>query len=76
MTRSEAMAKIAASLPQLSDERVQTLAELAQSWTDDARRPAEDHATRSAIANGIAQARRGEFATDEEVAEAYQRFRK
>jgi predicted transcriptional regulator len=70
------MAKIAASLPQLSDERVQTLAELAQSWTDDARRPAEDDATRAAIANGIAQARRGQFATDEEVAEAYQRFRK
>lgn len=75
MTRTEAMAKIVASLPQLSDERVQTLAELAESWTDDADRPAEDDATR-AIANGIAQARRGEFATDEEVAEAFKRFRK
>ena len=74
MTRTEAIAKIAASLPQLSDERVQTLAELAQSWTDD--RPAENDAARAAIANGIAQGRRGEFATDEEVAEAYKRFRK
>jgi predicted transcriptional regulator len=76
MTRTESMAKIAASLPQLSDERVQTLAELAESWTDDADRPAEDDATRAAIANGIAQARRGEFATDEEVGEAFKRFRK
>ena len=76
MTRSEAMAKISASLPQLSDERVQTLAELAESWTDVPGRPAEDDATRAAIANGIAQARRGEFATDEEVAEAYKRLRK
>ena len=76
MTRTEAIAKIAATLPQLSDERVQTLAEIAQSWTDDAARPPEDDATRAAIANGIAQGQRGEFATDEEVVEAYARFRK
>ena len=36
---------------------------------------AEDDATRAAIANGIAQGHRGEFATDAEVAEAYARFR-
>jgi predicted transcriptional regulator len=76
MSRTEAIAKITASLPQLSDERVQALAELAASWTDDADAPAEDEATRAAIANGIAQARRGEFATDEEVTEAFKRFRK
>ena len=76
MTRTEAIAKIAASLSQLSDERVQTLAELAQSWADDAGEPAEDEATRAAVANGIAQALRGEFATDEEVAAAFARFRK
>ena len=75
MTRTEAIAKITATLPQLSDERVQTLAEIAQSWTDDAARPVEDDATRAAIANGIAQGRRGEFATDAEVTEAYRRFR-
>ena len=75
MTRTEAIAKITATLPQLSDERVQTLAEIAQSWTAEASRPAEDDATRAAIANGIAQGRRGEFATDAEVAEAYKRFR-
>ena len=76
MTRNEAIAKIAATLPQLSDERVQTLAEIAEGWTDDTARPAEDDDTRAAIANGIAQARRGEFATETEVAEAYARFRK
>ena len=75
MTRTEAIAKITATLPQLSDERVQTLAEIAQGWTDDAARPAEDDATRAAIANGITQGRRGEFATDAEVAKAYARFR-
>ena len=75
MTRTEAIAKITATLPQLSDERVQTLAEIAQGWTGDAARPAEDDATRAAIANGITQGRRGEFATDAEVAKAYARFR-
>jgi hypothetical protein len=75
MTRTEAIAKIAATLPQLSDERVRTLADIAASWTGDSARPAEDDATRAAIANGIAQGRRREFATDAEVAEAYARFR-
>jgi predicted transcriptional regulator len=76
MTRTEAIAKITSTLPHLSDERVQTLASIAESWTDDAARPAEDEATRAAITNGIAQGSRGEFATDAEVAEAYARFRK
>ena len=76
MTRLEAIAKITAALPKLSDERVQALAEITQSWTDDASHPAEDNVTRANIANGIAEARRGEFATDAEVDEAYERFRK
>ena len=76
MTRTEAIASIAAALPQLSDERVQTLAEIVQSLARDAGRPVEDDATRAAIANGIAQGHRGEFATDTEVAEAYARFRR
>ena len=74
MTRKEAIERIAATLPQLSNERVQILAAIAQGWTDEA--PAEDAAARAAIAEGIAQGRRGEFATDAEVAEAYARFRK
>lgn len=75
MSRTEAIARITATLPRLSDERVQTLAEIAQSWTDDAHHCGEDELTRTAIANGISEARRGEFATDAEVDEAYKRFR-
>jgi len=75
MTRIEAIAKIASLLPKLSDEHVRALAEIADDWSDDAIRPAENDATRTAIANGIAQGRRGEFATDAEVAEAFARFR-
>jgi hypothetical protein len=75
MTRNEAIAKITATLTQLSDERVQTLAEITETWTDDATRPVEDDATRAAIANGIAQGQRGEFASDADVARAYARFR-
>jgi predicted transcriptional regulator len=75
MTRTEAIAKIEASLPELSDERIEALAEIAQSWIDDASQATEDETTRAAIANGVAQASRGEFATDAEVAEAYRRFR-
>jgi predicted transcriptional regulator len=63
-------------LPRLSDEHVQILAEIAQSWTGDVAPVCEDDATRAAIANGIAQGRRGEFATDDEVAGAYARFRR
>jgi hypothetical protein len=66
MTRTEAIAKITASLRHLSDERVEALAEIAQDWSEDAARPAEDDDTRLAIANGIAQGRR-ECATDDEV---------
>jgi hypothetical protein len=76
MTRAEAIAKITTSLPRLSDEHVEILAEIAQSWSDGVLLTPEDDATRAAIANGIAQGRRGEFASEEEVAAAYTRFRK
>ena len=36
----------------------------------------EDDATRGAIAEGLEQARRGDFASEEEVEAAYARFRK
>ncbi|HEX2888827.1 hypothetical protein [Vineibacter terrae] len=52
-----------------------TLAEILQSWTEDGARLHEDEATRAAIAEGIAQGGRGEFATETEVVEAYKRFR-
>jgi predicted transcriptional regulator len=76
MTRNQAIAAITATLPTLSNERVQLLAEIARSWAEDADRPPEDDDTRAAIAEGIAQEERGEFATEEEVEEAYRRFRK
>ena len=76
MTRTEAIARIAAILPRLSDERVQVLAEIARDWADENARPDENDATRASIANGIAQERRGEFASEAEVAEAFARFRK
>jgi hypothetical protein len=75
MTRIEAIAKIAELLPRLSDVHVQALAEIADDWADDRARPNEDDATRAAIENGIAQGRRGEFATDAEVAAAFARFK-
>ena len=76
MTRTEAIARITASLTRLSDEDLQILAEIAQSWSTETARVPEGDTTRAAIANGIAQGRRGEFASDAEVAEAYARFRK
>lgn len=75
MTRAEAIATITTTLPRLSDEHLQVLAEITQSWSIGAAEPPEDDATRVAIADGIEQARRGEFASDEEVAAAYARFR-
>jgi len=74
MTRTEAIARITAALPQLSDERVQAVAEIVQTLA--AERPTEDEATRGAIARGVDQGRKGEFATESEVAEAYVRFRR
>jgi hypothetical protein len=75
MTRIEAIAKIAELLPRLSDLHIQALAEIANDWADGGARPIEDDSTRAAIANGIAQGRRGDFATDAEVAEAFARFK-
>jgi hypothetical protein len=73
MTRTEAIAQIQASLTELSAEQLAALAELAQSWKQPT--PPEDADTRAAIAQGIAQAKRGEFATDAEVEAAFARFR-
>jgi predicted transcriptional regulator len=71
MTRSEAIAHISAALTLLPDDRVQELAELADAWVT----PLDDQPTRLAIARGLAQAQRGEFATDAEVKAAFAKFR-
>jgi hypothetical protein len=71
MTRAEAIAHLSAALTQLPDDRVQELADIADAWV----MPPEDGPTRAAIARGLAQARRGEFATDDEVKGAFAKFR-
>ncbi len=73
MSRTETIAHITATLTTLPDDRVQALAELADEWAGPI--VVEDDHTRAAIAEGIAQANRGEFATDAEVEAAFARFR-
>ena len=59
MSRHEAISKLQATLASLTTEQAEALAELAIAWT---RLPVpEDDATRTAIAEGLAQADRGEF---------------
>ena len=65
MTRADAIAQIQSTLPALSGEQVQALAEIAASWVRDV--PEEDEQTRAAIAEGIAQAERGQFASAADV---------
>ena len=65
MTKAEAINQIEASLPVLSAEQLQALAELALAYTRDVE--PEDDATRDAIAEGLAQADRGEFVLPSEV---------
>ena len=73
MTRTQAIDTIKAKLDELSSEQLVALADIADAFTRDV--PDEDDATRAAIAEGIAQADRGEFATDAQVAAAFARFR-
>ena len=73
MTRTQAIDTIKAKLDELSSEQLVALADIADAFTRDM--PDEDDATRTAIAEGIAQADRGEFATDAQVAAAFARFR-
>ena len=65
MTRTEAIAQIEAKLPVLTTEQAQALAELAEAWTRVT--PPEDAATLAAIAEGLAQADRGEFVDPSKV---------
>jgi predicted transcriptional regulator len=59
MTKTEAIARIEATLPALTAAQTEALAQLADAWT---RQPQpEDAGTRAAIAEGLAQADRGEF---------------
>ena len=73
MTRTQAIDTIKAKLDELSSEQLVALADIADAFTRNV--PDEDDATRAAITEGIAQADRGEFATDAQVAAAFARFR-
>ncbi len=74
MTRTQVLDRITAEIANLPDERLEVLAEIVTDWAGDV--PIEDRKTRKAIAEGLAQARRGEFATEDEVAQAFARFRR
>jgi predicted transcriptional regulator len=73
MTRTQAIDTIKSKLDKLSDEQLASIADIADAYTRSI--PDEDEATRTAIAEGLAQANRGEFASDEDVAKAFARFR-
>ena len=65
MTKTEAIDQIHSTLPALTTEQAQALAEMAAAWAR--LPPPEDEATLAAIAEGIAQADHGEFADPAEV---------
>lgn len=67
MTRTEAIARIQSSLPALTAEQAEALAELAIALTRSV--PPEDEATRAAITEGLAQANRDQFAEADRVVE-------
>ncbi len=73
MTRTEAIHTIKTKLDKLSDEQLAALVDIADAYTRSM--PDEDEATREAIAEGLAQAERGEFASERDVAKAFARFR-
>ena len=73
MTRARIIDAITAKLDQLTDAQLAALADIVDALTRDV--PDADDATRAAIAEGIAQADHGEFATDEQVAAVLARFR-
>jgi len=73
MTRIEAIDSIKSKLADLTDEQLEALAGIADSYAR-AIVP-EDDATRAAIAEGMAQAKRGEFASEADVRAAFARFR-
>ena len=72
MTRIEAITKIEAALDRLTDERLAVLGDLVDALMRNV--PEEEDTTSAAIAEGVAQADRGEFATDEQVKAAFARF--
>lgn len=73
MSRTQTIAQIHSTLGVLPDAQLKALADIAEALA----RPldAEDAATSAAIREGLAQADRGEFASEAEVAATFARFR-
>jgi hypothetical protein len=60
----------------LPDEEQDEVAEILFVWLSKSLGPVQlDDETRAAVRKGLEQARRGQFATDEEVAAVFNRFR-
>ena len=71
MAKDNVADAIRSAVPALSAEQAEALADLADAWTRPL--PDIDDATRTAIAEGVAQAKRGEFASMQEVDAALRR---
>ena len=72
MSRSQAIATIMAKLAEFTTEQLAAFADIVDAFTEDV--SVEDGATSVAIAEGVAQADRGEFAIDDQVKAAFARF--
>ena len=72
MPRAQAIDIITAKLDDLTAEQLAALADIIDGFTRDM--PLESDATRAAVAEGVAQADRGEFATDDQVKAAFARI--
>ena len=73
MTRNKTIDVIRAKLDVLSDDQLSSLADIADAYVRAI--VEEDPTTHAAIAEGVAQADRGEFASEVQIATAFARFR-
>lgn len=67
MTRAQSTARLTRTMGRLTDEQLAALASLADTLAISDLIGSEDDATREAIAEGVAQAKRGEFVPQERV---------
>lgn len=72
MTRNQAIDIIMAKLDKFTTEQLAAFSDIVDAFTRDV--PDEGDATSTAIAEGVAQADRGEYATDDQVKAAFARF--
>ncbi len=72
MTRTQAIDIIMAKLDKFTTEQLAAFSDIVDAFMRDV--PDEGDATSAAIAGGLAQADRGEFATEDQVKAAFDRF--